>query len=137
MPITVTAKNNVTEFPPAPAEETAGHFGGLLAFETDCWDVHEALRLEESGFVLLDIRSPEMFALAHVPKAMNLPYGRINECSLAFYPMGTLFVVYCTGPQCNGADKAALRLADLGRPVKKMIGGFWGWQENGFETAKG
>jgi rhodanese-related sulfurtransferase len=44
----------------------------------------------------------------------------------------TLFVVYCAGPHCNGTDKAALRLARLGLPVKVMIGGMTGWADEGF-----
>lgn len=47
------------------------------------------------------------------------------------------FVVYCAGPHCNGANKAALRLARLGRPVKEMIGGVTGWTEEGFPFATG
>lgn len=38
----------------------------------------------------------------------------------------------CAGPRYNGADKAALRLARLGRLVKKMIGGVTGWLDEGF-----
>lgn len=49
------------------------------------------------------------------------------------YSPDTLFVVYCAGPHCNGADKAAVHLARLGRPVKKMIGGVTGWIDEGFE----
>ena len=49
------------------------------------------------------------------------------------FAVDTLFVVYCAGPHCNGADKAALRLARLGRSVKKMIGGVEGWKDEGFE----
>lgn len=49
------------------------------------------------------------------------------------WPEDTTFVVYCSGPHCNGADKAALRLAKLGRPVKKMIGGVTGWGDESFE----
>ena len=49
----------------------------------------------------------------------------------------TLFVVYCAGPHCNGADKAAMRLAALGRPVKKMIGGIEGWRDEGFALRTG
>ena len=41
-------------------------------------------------------------------------------------------VVYCAGPHCNGANKAALRLARLGLPVKMMIGGVTGWIDEGF-----
>ena len=40
-----------------------------------------------------------------------------------------------SGPHCNAADKAAARLARLGRPVKKMIGGKIGWLDEGFELA--
>ena len=32
-----------------------------------------------------------------------------------------------------GADRGALKLAELGRPVKKMIGGKTGWLDEGFE----
>ena len=48
------------------------------------------------------------------------------------WPHDTLFVVYCAGPHCNGADRAALQLARLGRPVKMMIGGMTGWADEGF-----
>ncbi len=48
-----------------------------------------------------------------------------------------LFVVYCAGPHCNGALKGAIRLAQLGRSVKLMIGGKTGWVDKGFELAKG
>jgi rhodanese-related sulfurtransferase len=47
--------------------------------------------------------------------------------------MSTIFVVYCAGPHCNGAQRAANRFAKLGRPVKLMIGGITGWRHEGFE----
>src|SRR5205823_4634906 len=53
------------------------------------------------------------------------------------YPPEALFVVYCAGPHCNGADRAAIRLASLGRPVKKMIGGVTGWIDEGFPLTDG
>ena len=53
--------------------------------------------------------------------------------TLAAYPEDTLFIVYCAGPHCNGADRAGLALAKLGRPVKKMLGGVTGWADEGFE----
>jgi rhodanese-related sulfurtransferase len=45
-------------------------------------------------------------------------------------------VTYCNGPHCNGADKGALKLARLGRPVKKMIGGIEGWKDEGFDLTR-
>jgi rhodanese-related sulfurtransferase len=107
------------------------HFESLLAFETDCWDVNDALKRREGGFVVLDVRSPSLYGASHVPGAVNLPHARIIERNLETYPADTLFVVYCSGPHCNGADRAALRLARLGRPVKKMIGGIEGWKDEG------
>ena len=37
----------------------------------------------------------------------------------------------------HGANKAAVRLAKLGRPVKEMIGGVAGWIDEGFELVAG
>jgi rhodanese-related sulfurtransferase len=71
-----------------------------------------------------------------VPGAVSLPHRRINERNLSAWAGDTLFVVYCSGPHCNGADRAALAVARLGRPVKKMIGGVTGWQDEGFELAR-
>jgi len=122
----------VTAVAPAPGREAASHFAGLLRFETDCWDTHSALEKGDPDFVLLDVRSPDLYAQGHVPGALNLPHGRIVERNLAAWAPETVFVVYCAGPHCNGADKAALRLAELGRPVKKMIGGVEGWKDEGF-----
>ncbi len=118
----------------APSDARA-HFESLLSFETDCWDVHEAMQSPDPGFVLLDVRSPELFATGHVPGAVNLPHRRINERNLAQYEPDELFVVYCAGPHCNGADRAAARIARLDRPVKKMIGGVEGWKDEGFSLA--
>jgi rhodanese-related sulfurtransferase len=87
------------------------------------------------GFVLLDVRGPAAFARGHVPGARNLPHREITAERLAEWPAGTLFVVYCAGPHCNGADKAALRLAEHGRPVKLMLGGMTGWADDGFAFA--
>ena len=124
--------SRVTELPAAGSADARAHFEGLLAFETDCWDVHASLEGGAPDFVLLDVRAPQSFAAGHVPGAINLPHGKIHERSLAAYPGDTLFVVYCDGPHCNGADRAAARLARLGRRVKKMIGGIVGWKDDGF-----
>jgi rhodanese-related sulfurtransferase len=121
----------------AEPAEAARHFERLLAFETDCWDVHEALHRGQEGFVVLDVRSPALFAASHVPGAINLPRGKIVERNLEPYPADTLFVVYCNGPHCNGADRAALALARLGRRVKKMIGGIEGWKDDGLGLGSG
>ncbi|HEX7778659.1 MAG TPA: rhodanese-like domain-containing protein [Vicinamibacterales bacterium] len=130
----LSGMSRVTELPAADPTAARTHFEGLLAYETDCWDVHASLG-DAQGFVLLDVRAPQSFEQGHVPGAVSLPHGKINERNLAAYPADTLFVVYCNGPHCNGADRAAARLARLGRPVKKMIGGVEGWKDEGFRLA--
>lgn len=125
-------KNAVTEVPAATPEQALAHFGAQFQFETDCWDVHDAMQSGQPGFVLLDVRSPALYAKGHVPGAINLPHAKIVGSKMAEFPPNTLFVVYCAGPHCNGAARAAVRLAQLGRPVKLMAGGITGWLDEGF-----
>ncbi len=122
----------ISEFPAAAPEVSAEHFARKLAFEADCWDVHASLTSGNVDFVLLDVRSPTLFTEAHVPGALNLPHGKMTAHRMSQWPADTLFVVYCAGPHCNGADKAALRLSRLGLSVKLMIGGMTGWADEGF-----
>jgi rhodanese-related sulfurtransferase len=127
----------VTEIPPASAADVEAHYSRRLTFETDCWDVHDAMRTQAADFVLLDVRGPKLYEAAHVPGAVNLPHGKMTVSRMAEWPIDKLFVVYCAGPHCNGTDRAALRLARLGRKVKVMIGGMTGWGDEGFSFAHG
>lgn len=129
--------NAVIDIPAAPAPEAEVHFAGSFRFETDCWDVHDALSRPDPGFLLLDVRGPDLFAKGHVPGAINLPHGKIIASKLAAWPEDTVFVTYCAGPHCNGAARGALRLARLSRPVKIMTGGVTGWIDEGFELENG
>ena len=122
----------VREIPAAPSAIALMHFSNRLTFETDCSDVFSSQEAGELDFVLLDVRGPVAFERGHVPGAINLPGRLLNAETLAAYPKTTLFVVYCAGPHCNGANKAAVKLAALGYPVKEMIGGVTGWQDEGF-----
>ena len=133
MPNLISATSRISELAAADSADALRHFERLLTFETDCWDVHEAILDGNPDFVLLDVRSPQSFQLGHLPGATNMPHGRINERNLSTYAVDTLFVVYCKGPHCNGADRAAANLARLGRKVKKMIGGIEGWKDEGFD----
>jgi rhodanese-related sulfurtransferase len=122
----------INETPAAPSDVARKHFEEMLAFETDCWDVNESLKATEHDFILLDVRGPQSFAKGHVPGALNLPHGKMTASRMAEYPTDKTFVVYCAGPHCNGANKAAVRLSRLGLPVKMMIGGVTGWIDEGF-----
>ena len=128
--------SSVTDIPAAPSEVAQAHFEAEFSFETDCWDTHEALA-DDRDFVLLDVRSPALFAAGHISGAINLPHGKIIASKMAAWPDDMMFVTYCAGPHCNGASRGALRLAKLGRPVKILAGGVTGWLDEGFTLESG
>jgi rhodanese-related sulfurtransferase len=128
--ITTSGVAAITAADPALA---LAHFSHLLSVETDCWDVHDALTNGPQDFVLLQTSATaESFAKEHIDGAIHLHHSNINETTLAQWPKDTLFVVYCAGPHCNGADRGAANLARHGRRVKKMTGGKTGWLDEGF-----
>ena len=132
-----TTSSVVTEIPAAASSDALAHFEARLRFETDCADVQQALAAGAADFVLLDVRGPKSYAAGHVPGARNLPHREITAERLAGFSGEPTFVVYCAGPHCNGANKAAVRIARLGYPVKEMIGGITGWLEEEFTLKKG
>ena len=131
-PYNIKATSRVLEVAPASSPAALDHFSRKLEFETDCADVYASYASGVVDFVLVDVRSPQLYGNSHVPGAINIPVRTITEERLAEFPSDTTFVVYCAGPHCNGANKAAIRIAKLGRPVKEMIGGTTGWLDDGF-----
>jgi rhodanese-related sulfurtransferase len=136
-PFNVKTVSRVLEVPPAGSEAALGHFSRKLEFETDCSDVYASFASGRVDFVLVDVRSQKLFTEGHVPGAINIPVLNLTEDRLREFSTDTVFVVYCAGPQCNGANKAAIRIAALGRAVKEMIGGVTGWVDEGFSLTEG
>ncbi|WP_433465549.1 rhodanese-like domain-containing protein [Spirillospora sp. CA-128828] len=128
---------NVTAVPAATAAEARRHFAARLAFETDVSDVAADLAAQARDIVVVDTRSAESWAQGHIQGAVHLPTAGIAERAEALIPRNVTVVVYCWGPGCNGAQKAALEFAKLGRPVKEMIGGFEYWAREGFPVETG
>ncbi|RPF23244.1 rhodanese-like domain-containing protein [Myceligenerans xiligouense] len=115
------------------------HFSRRLAFETDVADVHTALGDTGADLTLVDVRSPEAWDAGHLPAAVHLPGGKLRLRAEGTIPRDKPVVVYCWGPGCNAATKAALELATQGYQVKEMLGGFEYWVREGFpyDTATG
>ncbi|WP_297410761.1 rhodanese-like domain-containing protein [Naasia sp.] len=117
-----------------PATDAVTHFRTRLLHETDPSDVAAALATGTPGFALIDSRGAAAWAQGRIPGAVHLPTARIALEAAAALPEGSAVVVYCWGPGCNGATKAALALAELGYPVREMIGGFEYWAREGLEV---
>lgn len=119
------------------ADGAAGaYFRAKLRFEIDVMDVADAA---PGSFVLVDTRRQSSWDHGHIPGAMHLPTAEIPARAAALIPAGTAIVVYSWGPGCNGSTFAALAFAELGYPVREMIGGIEYWARNGLpvETATG
>jgi rhodanese-related sulfurtransferase len=122
----------VTDASPATPAEAQRHFAAKLAVETDPWDVNADLERGGERILVVDARGTEPFAECHVAGAINLPHRTISTETTASLPRDRVLVVYCWGPACNAASKAALRLAALGFQVKEMVGGLEYWRREGF-----
>lgn len=110
--------------------EAAQHFAVKLRYETDPSDVRAA-QLAGEDFVLIDSRGEAAWRQGRITGALHLPTASIPERAAELVPAGRPVVVYCWGPGCNGATRAALAFSLLGYDVRELIGGFEYWAREG------
>jgi rhodanese-related sulfurtransferase len=116
-------------------QEQLAHYQNKLAFEIDSWDLKVAIEAGEK-IIVLDVRSPELYAEEHLPGAVNFPHRTMSEETTRELDRSILFVTYCNGIGCNGSTKGALNLTKLGFRVKELIGGIEWWKKEGYPTSK-
>lgn len=116
--------------------EQLRHYSAKLAYEIDSWDLKVALESGES-VVVVDARSPQAFAVEHIPGAISLPHRTMSEATTAALDRTALVVVYCDGIGCNASTKGALNMAKLGFRVRELIGGLDWWKRDGHPTEGG
>ena len=88
---------------------------------------------EETGYILLDVRTAEEFAEKHIPGAICIPNESIGSDEIPELPdKSQLIMVYCRSG--NRSKQAAQKLADLGYVNIVEFGGIIDW--NG-ETVSG
>ena len=115
--------------PAADCDNANTFFSNKLRFETDPADVYTDMKNGVADFILADVRSRGAYAKSHAVGAISLPQTEINAETVADFSKDKLIVVYCWGPGCNGATKAAAKLSTLGFRVKEMIGGIEYWED--------
>ena len=87
----------------------------------------EAQRRIEAGAVLIDIRSPDEYARAHIPCARNLPLTQIGRIDGA-----PEVIFHCKSGMRTAANADALKAATDG-PVFLLEGGLDAWQKAGLD----
>jgi rhodanese-related sulfurtransferase len=91
-------------------------------------------KVESGGdFVLVDALPPMVYALSHLPGAVNITPGDVAERAPRRIPdLDTEVVVYCMSARCDDWRPVAEHLAELGyRNVSHFAAGKRGWAEAG------
>jgi phage shock protein E len=84
----------------------------------------QARQLVAQGALLVDVRTPEEFAAAHLPGALNLPVADL-ERRLHELPRDRPLVLYCRSG--NRSAKAAARLRSEGFTAVHDLGAMSSW----------
>ena len=88
---------------------------------------------EESGYIILDVRTAEESSEKHIPGAVHVPNEIIGSAGIPELPdKAQLILVYCRSG--NRSKQAAEKLAKLGYTNIVEFGGIHDWTE---ETVSG
>jgi sulfur-carrier protein adenylyltransferase/sulfurtransferase len=101
----------------------------MAASKTIETDVAGARRLVEDDAVLVDVRRPDEWELAHIPGALHLPQQELLQRAAEVGPPDTRVVVYCRVGDRSRFAAAALR--KLGYDAVSIAGGIEAWAEAG------
>ena len=81
----------------------------------------------ESGYIILDVRTPEEFAEKHIPSAINVPNENIGTDEISQLPnKDQLIMVYCRSGRRS--KEAAKKLVKLGYTNIVEFGGIIDWK---------
>jgi rhodanese-related sulfurtransferase len=93
--------------------------------------------IQDKQATAIDVNSPQSWAQARVPGALNLDPISYDEKSLPA-DKDSLLVFYCSNPLCRKAPNAARRAKDMGyRNVQVMSAGISGWLNSKLPTESG
>lgn len=82
---------------------------------------------QESGYIILDVRTPEEFAEKHIPNAINVPNEMIGTDEISALPdKDQLIMVYCRSGRRS--KEAAEKLVKLGYTNIVEFGGIIDWK---------
>ena len=88
--------------------------------------------LEAGGTPVLDVRSAQEYAIAHIPGSINLYEKEVEQITRTYPAKTTAIVLYCNGPFCGKSKRLSQELVSrgysnvrryqLGLPVWRALG---------------
>jgi rhodanese-related sulfurtransferase/biotin operon repressor len=93
-------------------------------------------RLRAGLAIALDVRPEDEFALGHVPGAINIPLGELEQ-RLAELDPDQEIVAYCRGAYCVLSYEAVARLRTRGFKARRMEDGLPEWRAAGLPVSSG
>jgi len=93
-------------------------------------------RLRAGIVTVLDVRPRDEFALGHLPDAVNVPLGELDQRLNELDP-GREIVAYCRGPYCVLSFEAVARLRARGFKVRRLEDGYPEWRASGLPVTAG
>src|SRR5215467_4368022 len=121
----------VLEYGAPEPGETASVMADKLRFHTDAWDLSVDLQAKNEAIVVIDARSRDAYAQAHIPGAVSFPHREMTSASTRHLDPDKVYIVYCDGIGCNASTKGAYKLSQLGFRVKELLGGIDWWRRDG------
>lgn len=96
-------------------------------------DEAAAMMEREQGYIILDVRRRDEYAVRHIPNALNIPNESIRKNEIPELPdKNQLIFVYCqSGARSKEASK---KLAKLGYTNIVNFGGIRDWKGKKMET---
>ena len=86
-----------------------------------------AMMEQESGYIILDVRTPEEFAEKHIPNAINIPNENIGTDEISALPdKDQLTMVYCRSGRRS--KEASAKLVKLGYKNIVEFGSIIDWK---------
>ena len=116
----------LTAFGCGQSSAATGGDGGQTAFRRVTGDEAQKMMESETGYLIVDVRTPQEYAEGHIPHAINVPLDTIGTNPPAELPdKAQMIFVYCR----SGARSmtASNKLAQMGYTNIVEMGGIKDW----------
>ncbi len=103
--------------------------------------IDEVRPLQDAGALVVDARSPELYADGHLPGAVSLPMLEADDILSDFLqkvPRNQTLIIYCSGYGCpDSFDLGMQLLAEGYLDVRVFEGGYPEWRDAGLPVEPG